>query len=166
MEKHFAEFSKTLETEGREAAYALLEQDEFHKGFIRVLMTPARDMFASTLEAHGMREKGNYSYSKALHKAIQGFLFVLKAQVDMQEQTRRISDVHDQRRIRALEDRVKELEAAPLQYDGPHETGKVYGKGMFVTHEGSLWHCNYKTASRPGDGPAWTLAVKRGKDAR
>ncbi|QHE85886.1 hypothetical protein [Hydrogenophaga sp. BPS33] len=68
--------------------------------------------------------------------------------------------------VEPLEKRLATLEANPVQYDGPHESGKVYGKGMFVTHEGSLWHCNYRTASRPGDGQAWTLAVKRGKDAR
>jgi len=31
---------------------------------------------------------------------------------------------------------------------------------------GSLFHCNYKTASSPGDGNAWTLAVKKGRDAK
>ncbi|KQW37092.1 carbohydrate-binding family V/XII protein [Rhizobacter sp. Root404] len=61
---------------------------------------------------------------------------------------------------------MEELETKPFAYDGPHEVGKTYAKGNFVTHDGSLWHCNYKTASRPGDGPAWTLAVKRGRDAR
>lgn len=64
------------------------------------------------------------------------------------------------------ESRISELERAPLVYEGPHEAGKVYDKGQFTTHNGSLWHCNYKTASRPGDGPAWTLAVKRGADGR
>lgn len=68
--------------------------------------------------------------------------------------------------VEPIEKRLAALEACPMHYDGPHETDKVYSKGMFVTHDGSLWHCNYKTASRPGDGPAWTLAVKRGKDAR
>ena len=65
-----------------------------------------------------------------------------------------------------LAERIAALEATPLTYDGPHETGKTYGKGVFVTHDGSLWHCNRETATRPGDGPAWTLAVKRGRDAR
>jgi hypothetical protein len=65
-----------------------------------------------------------------------------------------------------LETRIGELENAPFVYDGPHEAGKTYRKGMFTTHAGSLWHCNYTTASRPGDGPAWTLAVKRGKDGK
>lgn len=68
--------------------------------------------------------------------------------------------------VAPLEARIAELEAHPLQYDGPHETGKAYDKGTFVTHDGSIWHCNHKTASRPGDGPAWTLSVKRGRDAR
>ncbi|RCW65175.1 carbohydrate-binding family V/XII protein [Pseudorhodoferax soli] len=62
--------------------------------------------------------------------------------------------------------RIELLEQVPFKYDGPHETDKVYERGMFVTSDGSLWHANYKTASRPGDGPAWTLAVKRGKDGR
>ncbi|MFZ3081417.1 carbohydrate-binding family V/XII protein [Rhodoferax ferrireducens] len=68
--------------------------------------------------------------------------------------------------IKKLSGRMAELEKAPLVYEGPHEAGKVYDKGQFTTHNGSLWHCNYKTASRPGDGPAWTLAVKRGADGR
>lgn len=68
--------------------------------------------------------------------------------------------------VQGLEARIAALETSPMHYDGPYETGKTYGKGMFVTDGGSLWHCNYKTASRPGNGPAWTLAVKRGKDAR
>jgi len=70
------------------------------------------------------------------------------------------------REIRELKQRVAELEAQPFAYDGPFEGGKTYRKGTFTTHDGSLWHCNYKTASRPGDGPAWTLAVKRGRDGK
>lgn len=69
-------------------------------------------------------------------------------------------------RIKELHVRIAELEKAPLVYEGPHEVGKVYDKGQFTTHNGSLWHCNYKTASRPGDGPAWTLAVKAGRDGK
>lgn len=70
------------------------------------------------------------------------------------------------RAMTQLEKRVAELEAMPLQYDGPHESGKVYERGTFVTHDGSVWHANRRTDSRPGDGSAWTLAVKRGKDGR
>ena len=71
-----------------------------------------------------------------------------------------------QLRIVELQTRIEELERQPFAYDGPHEAGKTYRKGTFVTHGGGLWHCNHTTASNPGDGPAWTLAVKRGKDAR
>ena len=69
-------------------------------------------------------------------------------------------------RSNAIEARIAELEKTPFAYDGPHESGKAYRKGTFVTHGGGLWHCNYTTASRPGDGPAWTLAVKHGRDLR
>lgn len=68
--------------------------------------------------------------------------------------------------VAPLLQRIEFLEQRPLRYDGPHESGKVYERGMFVTFDGSIWHANYKTASRPGDGPAWTLAVKKGRDAR
>ena len=68
--------------------------------------------------------------------------------------------------IADLDDRLKAFERSPMVYDGPYEGGKAYSKGTFVTQDGSLWHCNQQTSSRPGDGPAWTLAVKRGKDGK
>lgn len=71
--------------------------------------------------------------------------------------------------IAPLRERIEALEAKVgegISYQGPHEVDKVYQPGNFVTHDGSLWHCNYKTATKPGDGAAWTLAVKRGRDAR
>ncbi|ABE42913.1 carbohydrate-binding family V/XII protein [Polaromonas sp. JS666] len=78
--------------------------------------------------------------------------------------TAKLKEQHEA--FKVLSARLIEIEKQPFSYDGPHETGKVYDKGRFVTHDGSLWHCNYKTACRPGDGPAWTLAVKRGRDAK
>lgn len=52
-------------------------------------------------------------------------------------------------------------------YRGVYAPGKAYGRGDCVTWGGSLWHCNVDTVTRPGDGdPAWTLAVKRGRDAK
>jgi len=52
-----------------------------------------------------------------------------------------------------------------LIYRGVYVDGKTYGPGDFVTFDGSLWHCNADTTIRPGTGaPAWTLAVKRGRD--
>ena len=58
------------------------------------------------------------------------------------------------------------LDSAPFSYQGTYEAGREYDKGQFVTHNGSLWHCNAKTTTRPAGGPEWTLAVKSGRDAR
>lgn len=69
----------------------------------------------------------------------------------------------------ALAARVKALEetAGGFNYRGVWREGSVYNKGAFVTHQGGLWHANEANAVRPGDvGATWTLAVKRGKDAR
>ena len=45
-----------------------------------------------------------------------------------------------------------------ISYQGTHEPGHVYTRGMFVTANGSLWHCNNVTRRSPGDGsPDWTL---------
>jgi hypothetical protein len=71
-----------------------------------------------------------------------------------------------QRCLAPMQERIAELERTPLRYDGPFEGEKTYQRGTFVTHGGSLWHCNHETTDRPGDTPAWVLAVKRGKDAR
>lgn len=52
-----------------------------------------------------------------------------------------------------------------MLYRGVYVVGKVYERGDVVTWGGSLWHANDETTTRPGDGaPAWTLAVKRGRD--
>ena len=71
-----------------------------------------------------------------------------------------------QARVDELEARIATLEARPLRYEGVHEPGKQYAPGAFVTSGGSVWHCNEATTSRPGDGGAWTLAVKHGRDLR
>lgn len=68
-----------------------------------------------------------------------------------------------ERRIDQLE---KRLDDGPFKYMGPHVEGTDYRKGDFVTLGGSLWHCNYQTRARPGEGFDWTLCVKRGRDAR
>lgn len=71
-------------------------------------------------------------------------------------------------RIVALENRVKELEDRPvMEYAGVWDQKKVYGSGKFVTDGGSLWHSRRaNVGERPGNGDAWTLAVKKGRDAR
>src|SRR5438552_2158684 len=70
--------------------------------------------------------------------------------------------------LERLEARIKALEARPaLQYLGIWTEGDQHREGDFVTYHGSLWHCNaIATQSRPGDGDAWQLAVKRGANGR
>ena len=70
----------------------------------------------------------------------------------------------------ALEARVRALEDRPIgvKYTGTYETGQTYSLHEASTHKGSLWICKVpRTKSEPGEDPsAWTLAVKRGRDAR
>lgn len=63
--------------------------------------------------------------------------------------------------------RETHLCTAMMIYRGVWAEG-AYDEGDTVTHGGSLWHCNADgTTSKPGDEPgAWTLAVKRGRDAK
>lgn len=72
---------------------------------------------------------------------------------------------------RALEKRVDALESklaevSIMKYLGVHENGRVYERGEFVSHAGGMWHANRANKQRPGDGDAWTLAVKRGADGK
>lgn len=54
-----------------------------------------------------------------------------------------------------------------LIYRGVFQAGHGYAEGDLVTINGSLYHCNAPTQTRPGDGsPDWTLAVKHGRDGR
>ncbi len=65
------------------------------------------------------------------------------------------------RRIEALEAGQKDF-----RYVGVWAHG-TYHRGNFVTHGGSLWHCNCDTDRMPGkDAQAWTLCVKRGADGK
>jgi len=71
-------------------------------------------------------------------------------------------------RIETLERQLKQAKAAPaLTYKGPWRQGDETLPGEFVTFQGSVWHCNKKTMSRPSDNPgAYTLAVKAGRDGK
>jgi hypothetical protein len=74
--------------------------------------------------------------------------------------------------IRALQARVAELKAAlearsSLKYVGVFREGRTYDENCFVTYDGSIWHCNKRTSTAPGNGSAsWTLAVKHGERGR
>jgi hypothetical protein len=66
-----------------------------------------------------------------------------------------------------LQQRIAQLEQTIQQrrYVGVWAVGK-YHEGNLVTHDGSMWHCNQETEQRPGTGPDWTLAIKRGRDGK
>lgn len=53
-------------------------------------------------------------------------------------------------------------------YRGVYKQGSAYEKGDTVTWGGSLWHCNQSTTIKPDDSENkhWTLAAKRGRDAK
>jgi hypothetical protein len=67
-----------------------------------------------------------------------------------------------------IEQRLTNLEKTPLRYEGIWDKDKCYSKGAFVTHNGALWHCGWVqvTHAMPGTSEAWTLAVRKGRDAR
>jgi hypothetical protein len=67
----------------------------------------------------------------------------------------------DKRAIKRIEQLEKEIEQR--RYVGVWAVG-TYHEGNLVTHDGSMWHCNQETTQRPGSGPDWTLAIKRGRD--
>lgn len=73
-------------------------------------------------------------------------------------------------RCKPMEQRIAALEAKlnDFGYRGVwSEQQPEYQVGNFVTHQGSLWHCNCAgTMARPGTSRHWTLAVKRGASAR
>jgi hypothetical protein len=70
---------------------------------------------------------------------------------------------------RALEERLAALEQKPsVKYRGVWAPGTMYAAGDAVTQQGSLWIARTNhLQSEPGvDFVGWTLAVKRGRDAR
>jgi hypothetical protein len=65
-----------------------------------------------------------------------------------------------------LEKRLAELEASPTKYVGTWVAGTNYPPRTMASWGGSIWHANEETTEKPGTGPAWTLAVKRGRDGK
>ena len=71
-------------------------------------------------------------------------------------------------RLDAFERRLGALERRPpVTYKGVWAGDVVYGLGDLVTHRGSVWHSNVVVnRAKPGESPAWTLAVRRGQDGK
>jgi hypothetical protein len=73
------------------------------------------------------------------------------------------------RHVRKLEARIVDLEARQTpSYKGTWKRGQEYRLGDMVMRGGSVWHSDiYHNTNVPGSGEhGWTLAVKRGRDAR
>ena len=69
--------------------------------------------------------------------------------------------------VEALAKRIAAVENRPvMRYVGTFSGSVTYEPGQFVTHGGSLFHCNTTTTDRPGINGGWTLAVKAGRDGR
>ena len=62
--------------------------------------------------------------------------------------------------------RLAELEARPFKFIGAWTQGMDCSPGHIVSWDGSMWHCNERTKSKPGTSPAFTLCCKRGRDGR
>lgn len=70
-------------------------------------------------------------------------------------------------KIAALEQELAEAKGSKVPYCGAYREGTASLKGHFYTFGGSVWHCNSDTTSKPNEAHTeWTLAVKRGRDAR
>ncbi len=74
-------------------------------------------------------------------------------------------------RFKALEKRIEvavKNQPGHRLSRGTWAAGKIVrAQDKFVTHHGSLWHCNVQTTEAPGTaGGFFTLAVKAGRDAR
>ena len=64
--------------------------------------------------------------------------------------------------IKALTARVVEIESKGIEYKGVWQAPQTYQRGNLATYGGGIWHANQETRDKPGDGKAWTLAVKGG----
>lgn len=64
-------------------------------------------------------------------------------------------------RVELLEKQIEVIQKAG--YRGTWKAGHSYESGMYVTDKGALWACLEPTVQRPGNSPAWRLAVKSGE---
>jgi len=88
------------------------------------------------------------------------------AGVNIQQDEERLFTISLQKASGLVE--VKTFAIPVTIYRDVFKAGKEYEPGDTVTWAGSLWHCNEKTADKPGEPgtKGWTLAVKKGRDLR
>ena len=98
----------------------------------------------------------------------EGFMgFVTALAIDTRDFVSRALAPRDAR-LDAIETRLAELEARPVvTYKGVWAGDLSYGHGDLVTCNGNIWHSNvHANRAKPGEHPHWTLAVRKGRDAR
>lgn len=156
-------FMQVLKADGAEAALSRLREKDFAEALDDAAYDAGYARFRSVWQGRIDKAAGK---PESLQSTVVFFLTLIFADEKMTDAVHRMLDAARAERFAAIERRLAELERSPLRYDGPHETGKSYTRGTFVTARGSLWHCDTDTAERPGESDAWTLAVKRGQDGR
>lgn len=65
-----------------------------------------------------------------------------------------------------IDDLERRFAGNEIKYLGVWKADRSYPIGCFVTHGGSMWHCDKATDLKPGEGGGWTLAVKKGVDSK
>lgn len=72
-------------------------------------------------------------------------------------------------RVDAAIDKAADAKLAAMPiilYKGVWHPDVEYLPGHLVTFGGSGWHCDKATRTKPGTSDDWTLAIKKGRDAR
>lgn len=67
--------------------------------------------------------------------------------------------------IAPLKAEISELRSRSVKYLGVWRQ-REYSEGSMVSDDGSVWHCEKRTTTRPGTSADWVLAVKRGRDGK
>jgi hypothetical protein len=68
---------------------------------------------------------------------------------------------------REFEPRIKALEENQVTFGDTWKDGQSYPEKCIVTHGGSAWLSKMpNNVTKPGDGLAWRLIVKRGRDGK
>lgn len=66
----------------------------------------------------------------------------------------------------ALEKRIDAMEGKGISFEGTHQRGLQYRRGMMVVSRGSLWVATRQTTSAPNEDDTWALAAKAGRDGK
>lgn len=116
--------------------------------------------------ARDTQKKRPVMYTQGQHLAVMAMLAFIQTEY-------RLLSAFGRDRRNAVEkrllERIEALEAsaADFKYCGTWKSDTLYRTGNFVTDGGSIFHANRASVGeRPGTSDSFTLAVKKGKDAK